>query len=60
MTKDNLTRLHINDYTGGQNNNKTMKRSKYQVTPKAEYSSMDEAVDEYIDNFGTLMEKLKT
>lgn len=55
MKKDNLIRLHINDYTGSQNNKKTLKRYKYQVTPKAEYSSMGEAVDEYMKNFGTVL-----
>ena len=59
MLENNFIKLHINNYTGGQNNNKTMKRSKYQVTPKAEYSSMDEVVYEYMNNFDTLMEKVE-
>lgn len=59
MPKDNFIRLQFDGFTSSQNNNKTMKSDKYQVTPKAEYSSMDEVVYEYMNNFDTLMEKVE-
>ena len=55
MLENNFIKLHINDYTGGQNNNKTMKSDKYPVTPKAEYGSLDEVVYEYMNNLDTLL-----
>ncbi len=54
MKQEKLIRLHIDNYTGGQNQMRTMKRHKYPVTPKAEYGSMGEAVDEYMNNFYTV------
>ena len=59
MLENNFIKLHINDYTGGQNNNKTMKSDKYPVTPKAEYCSIDEVVNEYMKNLDTLIEKVE-
>ena len=59
MSNNNFTRLQFDGFTSSQNNKKTVKRSKYQVTPKAEYSSMDEVVYEYMNNFDTLMEKVE-
>ena len=58
MLENNFIKLHINDYTGGQNNNKTMKSDKYPVTPKAEYCSIDEVVNEYMKNLDTLLENV--
>lgn len=58
MLENNFIKLHINDYTGGQNNNKTMKSDKYPVTPKAEYGSLDEVVYEYMNNLDTLLENV--
>lgn len=59
MSKNKLTRLQFNGSTGSQKQKKTVKSSKYQVTPKAEYSSMGEAVDEYINNFDTVMKNVE-
>ena len=59
MSNNNFTRLQFDGFTSGQNNNKTMKSDKYQVTPKAEYCSIDEVVNEYMKNLDTLIEKVE-